>query len=159
MVYKMNRTLIARIHAFFGTLSLLIILSFFTSTVIVELQGDIIKIKVVKQFIVYGLGLLLPAMAVTGISGNKLSGKSKATPIQLKKKRMKRIMVVGIVVLIPAAFVLNYLAQSNSFWILFYSIQGIELIAGGTNISLMGMNMKEGFTLSGRVRRVRKTRH
>ena len=152
----MNRKLITTIHAGFGTLALLLILSFFTATVIVELQGDIVKIQMVKQIIVYGIGLLVPAMAITGISGNKLSGKSKALLIQSKKNRMKWIMILGITLLIPSAFLLNYLAQSHSFGVLFYSVQGVELVAGATNLSLMGLNMREGFKLSGRIKKKRK---
>jgi hypothetical protein len=31
-------------------------------------------------------------------------------------------------------------------------VQGLELVAGGTNLVLMGMNIRDGLTLSGRVR-------
>jgi len=54
---------------------------------------------------------------------------------------------------IHTAFGLNYLAQSHSFGVLFYSVKGVELVAGGTNIYLMGLNMKEGFMLSRRKKR------
>jgi hypothetical protein len=36
---EMNRSLLARIHAFAGAMGLLIILTFFLSTVIVEIGG------------------------------------------------------------------------------------------------------------------------
>ncbi|MDR8393974.1 hypothetical protein NC796_22660 [Aliifodinibius sp. S!AR15-10] len=152
----MDRKVLVRMHAGFGTLALLLILSFFTSTVVVELQGDITQIQMVKRYIVYGIGLLAPAMAVTGFTGTKLSGKSRARLIQQKKNRMKRIMMLGVAVLIPAAFLLNYLAQFNAFGMLFYSVQAVELVAGAANIFLMGLNMKEGFMLSGRIIRKQK---
>lgn len=149
----MKRSLIIKIHAAFSSISLLLIISFFTSTVIVELQGNPVAIQLIKQLIVYGIAFLVPAMAITGFSGSKLAGKSKAQLIVQKRKRMQKIMILGITILIPSALMLNYLAQNNSIGGLFYSLQMIELIAGGTNIYLMALNMREGFFLSGRIRR------
>ncbi|NGP89498.1 hypothetical protein G3569_14160 [Aliifodinibius halophilus] len=143
--------MIVTLHAICSTIALILILSFFISTVVVELLGDPTSIQAVKQYIVYGIGALVPAMAAAGFSGNKLSGKSKASIVQEKKKRMKRIMILGIAVLIPSAVALHLLAQSGSIGTLFYSLQLVELVAGGTNIYLLGQNMRAGLILSGRI--------
>ena len=127
-------------------------LSFF-STVIVETGGDVASIQQVKQLIVYGIALLVPAMAAAGLSGNSLAGKSRAGMIVKKKDRMKRIAIMGLLVLIPSAITLHYLAGAGDFGRLFYSVQAVELIAGATNIFWMGQNMKAGFMLSGRLAR------
>ncbi|WP_138431624.1 hypothetical protein [Fodinibius saliphilus] len=147
----MNRSIIVTIHAASSTIALFLIASFFISTVIVELLGTLQYIQLVKQYIVYGLVILVPAMAISGLSGNKLGGSSKAKPIQQKKQRMIRIMLLGLTVLLPSAVVLHYLAQSTDFGGLFYSIQLVEFVAGGTNIYLMAQNMKSGLILSGRM--------
>ncbi len=35
----------------------------------------------------------------------------------------------------------------------FYEVQALELVAGATNITLLGLNMRDGFKLKGRLRR------
>ena len=59
----------------------------------------------------------------------------------------------GILTLLPAAIYLDRLAADGSFGLSFYLVQGLELIAGGVNLTLMSMNIRDGFKLSGRLRR------
>ena len=47
------------------------------------------------------------------------------------------------------------LAASGSFDASFYMIQGVELVAGAVNIVLMGLNIRDGFLLAGRMRKKR----
>ena len=149
----MNRILQTKIHAASGTLGLLIILTFFVSTVIAEIGGDYAAIAAVKRSIAYGLLVLIPAMVAAGLSGNQLAGRSQAAPIRVKKKRMQVIGANGLFVLVPCALALHLLARDGSFGTAFYVIQGVELIAGPANIALMMLNVREGLRLSGRLRR------
>jgi hypothetical protein len=55
------------------------------------------------------------------------------------------------VVLIPCAVFLDRWASAGAFDISFYVVQGVELFAGAINLSLMGMNMRDGLRMSGAV--------
>ena len=73
--------------------------------------------------------------------------------IATKKKRMPFIAANGILVLIPCAIVLNRWAANGEFAAMFYAIQALELLAGATNMVLMGLNVRDGLRMSGRFRR------
>ena len=150
---KMSRALQTKLHAATGTLSLVLILAFFTSTVAVEMGGTLESIAAVKRYIAYSLMLLVPLMAAAGITGVLLSGRSQATPIVVKKRRMKIIGANGLLVLVPCALTLHFMAQAGSFKTGFYVIQSVELIAGPVNIVLLSINLWDGLKLSGRLRR------
>ena len=68
--------------------------------------------------------------------------------IGLKKKRIPFIAVNGVLILIPAAIFLKNAAVSGNLDITFYIVQGIELLAGFINISLMTLNLKDGLSIS-----------
>ena len=154
----MKRNTAKKVHAVAGTLALLIILAFFCSTVIVELGGDIAVIAAVKRTIAYGLALLIPAMAAVGLTGSRLSSRSQARPILVKRKRMAVVAANGLLVLTPCALALHWLASSGSFGLLFYLIQGLELVAGPVNIALIALNIRDGLKLSGRLHKRYATR-
>jgi len=44
------------------------------------------------------------------------------------------------------------LAAAGEFNTAFYAVQALELVAGAANLTLMGMNIRDGLTLSGRLR-------
>jgi len=66
---------------------------------------------------------------------------------------MPFIAINGILVLIPCAVLLDHWASVGVFDTDFYMVQGVELLAGATNLILMGMNMRDGLRMSGRFRR------
>lgn len=142
-----------QVHFIAGLLSTLIIATFFLSTVIVELFGTPEAIAKVKALIVMpGLFILLPAIAATGGSGFFLSKSRQGRLVETKKKRMPFIAANGILVLIPCAIFLNRWAAAGTFDSTFHLVQGIELIAGAANLTLMGLNIRDGFKVSGRFR-------
>lgn len=64
----------------------------------------------------------------------------------------------GIFILIPAALYLAMLASRGAFGTAFYAVQAIELLAGAVNLSLMALNIRDGFRLTaGRRARRRAT--
>ena len=142
-----------RIHGVMGFLGLVIITTFFFSSIIVELIGNEEAVVMVKQMIVYGLFILVPAMIITGISGRAIVGARKGRLIKTKMRRMIFVAVNGLFILLPCAIVLNRLAASGTFDTTFYVLQSIELLAGAINIMLMGLNMRDGLLLSGRLRK------
>ena len=142
-----------KIHFTAGILATLTIAIFFTSTIIVELFGTHEAIAAVKSLIVIpGLFILVPAIAATGGTGFALSKSRKGRLVQVKQKRMPFIGANGVLVLIPCAIFLERWASVGAFDTTFYVVQGIELIAGATNLMLMGMNIRDGLKMSGRFR-------
>ena len=141
------------VHMIAAIVATLCIAVFFTATVTVELLGSPDAIAIVKRLIVLpGLFILVPAIAITGASGFSLSNDRKGRLVDNKKKRMPIIGINGIVVLLPAAIVLDQWASAGSFDTKFFVVQAVELIAGATNLTLMGMNMRDGLRLTGRLR-------
>ena len=70
-----------------------------------------------------------------------------------KKKRMPFIAMNGLLILMPSAVFLASRANQGVYDGWFYGIQAIELIAGAINLCLMGLNIRDGFRMSGRFRR------
>ncbi len=133
-----------------AVLATLTIATFFLSTVFVELVGSHEAVAAVKSLIVMpGLFILVPAIAVTGGSGFYLSKFRQGQLVHAKKKRMPFIAGNGLLVLIPCAIVLNRWATAGTFDTTFYTVQTLELTAGAVNLTLMGLNIRDGLRLSG----------
>ena len=142
-----------KIHFFAGIFATATIGVFFLSTALVELFGSHEEMAAVKRLIVMpGLFLLVPALAATGSSGFFLSKSRCSRLVDAKKKRMPFIAANGMLVLLPCAIVLNRWASAGSFDAAFYYVQAIELLAGATNLVLMGLNIRDGLKLSGKLR-------
>jgi hypothetical protein len=139
-----------KIHAIAGVSSFLLIASFWTSTVIAELFLTQSTVASVKIAITYGLILLVPCIAATGATGFALGGKSTNPIVVGKRRRMPIIAINGLLVLIPAALYLSYKAQAGEFDTWFYAVQGLELIAGATNLLMMRRNIHDGRQMSRR---------
>ena len=140
-------------HFIAGLLATLTIATFFLSTVIVELFGSHEAVAIVKSLIVMpGLFILVPAIAATGGSGFALSKSRQGRLVDSKKKRMPFIAANGLLVLLPSAIFLDRWASSGSFDTAFYLVQGVELLAGAVNLTLMGLNIRDGIKMSGRFR-------
>ncbi|UWR44197.1 FAD-dependent oxidoreductase [Phaeobacter inhibens] len=139
-----------RIHAIAGTIGFLTILLFWTSTVLSELFGSHATVAAVKSAILMGMFVLIPSMAIVGGSGFSLASGRNEALVSTKKKRMPIIGANGLLVLVPMAFFLESRAAAGQFDATFYSLQVVELLAGATNLVLMGLNMRDGIRLSGK---------
>ena len=140
----MNRKTLVKIHASASFLGFVFILVFWLSTLISELFMSYATIAMVKQSILYAFILFIPAMIMAGVSGNRLGAKSKHPNVLAKKKRMPFIALNGVIILLPAAFYLSYLASLGRFDSTFYIVQAIELLVGAANLMLMGLNIRDG---------------
>ena len=141
-----------KLHAIAGTIGFLTIATFWTTTLVSELFGDQASITSVKNFILWGMLVLIPAMAVTAGSGFSLSAGRRGRLVDTKKKRMPIIGANGLLILIPCAFFLAAKANAGEFDTTFYAVQGLELIAGAANLTLMGLNIRDGLKMTGRLR-------
>lgn len=143
-----------QIHLAAGLLATLTIATFFLGSVAVELFGSHDAVAAAKALIVMpGLFILVPAIAATGGSGLFLSKSRQGRLVEAKKKRMPFIAANGLLVLVPCAIVLNRWAAAGAFDTIFYAVQSLELLAGAVNLTLMGLNIRDGLTMSGRLRR------
>jgi hypothetical protein len=140
-----------RVHPFAGGLALLTMLSFWTSTVAVEVFGDRGDIVTVKHAIMWGLLLLVPALAATGGTGFALGGRSSDPRILAKKRRMPVVAAIGLLVLVPCVLYLGTTVSPSDLGDHFDLVQGAELVAGAVNITLMSLNARDGLRLTGRM--------
>ncbi len=141
------------VHPLAGAIALLTILTFWLSTIFAELFGSEALIASVKTAIPWGFLLLIPALMTAGGTGFALSKGSRAGVVGAKRKRMPFIAANGLLVLIPAALFLASKARAGEFDTGFYAVQVIELLAGATNLALLGLNMRDGLRLKGRLHR------
>ncbi len=141
------------IHRSAAAIATLCIATFFTSTVLVELFGSHESIALIKHLIVMpGLFILIPAIAMTGATGFALTQNSKGRLVGNKKKRMPFIGANGLLILLPAAICLDRWAAAGDFDSTFYIVQGIELCVGAINLTLMGLNIRDGRRMTGKLR-------
>lgn len=142
-----------RIHATAGGIAFLLIATFWTSTLLSELFGDEAAVTSIKNFILWGMMVLIPAVMIAGGSGFSLGKGRRGRLVESKKKRMPIIGVNGLLILVPCAFFLASRANAGEFDTVFYTVQGLELIAGATNLTLMGLNIRDGLQMAGRLHR------
>ena len=141
------------IHAIAGTTAMLTIATFWTSTLISELFLDQAAVVAVKHAIaVYGLAVLICAMALTGSSGVVLGKIRKGRLVEQKKTRMRFIGINGLLVMLPSALYLYSKSAVAEFDTLFYVVQALELSAGLIQLSLMSQNFRDGLKLAGKLR-------
>jgi hypothetical protein len=148
---KLENIMKTKIHAIAGVIGFLTILTFWSSTLWSELFGSPETIAWVKGMILKGMFILIPTMAVVGVSGMALGKKSFHPLAKKKKKRMPIIGANGLLILVPAAFYLEAQAAAGIFDTCFYTVQVIELIAGAINLSLMGINIRDGLRITRRI--------
>jgi len=140
------------IHPVAGALALLTIATFWLSTALAELFASEATVVAVKTTIPWGFILLIPALATAGGSGLKLAQGDRSGLVGLKFNRMPFIAANGILILIPSALYLAFKARAGEFDGGFYAVQALELVAGATNIVLLGLNMRDGLNLIGWLR-------
>jgi hypothetical protein len=148
-----SRGALRLVHAVAGGLALLTITTFWVSTVAVELAGSPESIVAVKRAIPWGLLVLVPAMAATGITGMRLTRNARGRIVRRKLLRMRIVAALGALVLVPCVLYLGLTASVNDLSTTFYAVQAVELLAGAVNITLLGLNTRDGLRLSGRLRR------
>lgn len=137
------------IHPVAGALAIVTIATFWLSTALAELFGSEADVIAVKSTIPWGFLLLIPALAAAGGSGFALAKGRRAGLVGKKVKRMPLIAANGILVLIPSALFLASKARAAEFDTGFYVVQAIELVAGAANITLLGLNMRDGLEMKG----------
>lgn len=124
------------------------IATFWLATAISELFLSEAAVVAVKTAIPWGFLILIPALAATGGSGFAWSKGQRQGLVGTKLKRMPFIAANGILILIPAALFLASKVRAGEFDMTFYVVQALELLAGATNIMLLGLQMRDGLALT-----------
>lgn len=140
----------SRIHAFSGMLALLCVAVFWASTVTAELFFSTTAIAAVKQTILYGIALLIAAMAITGTSGLALARGRCGMLLSGKKRRMPVIAATGLLIMLPLAFYLAAKAGAGEPDHRFYVAQTLELVIGAMQMTLIAINLRDGWRMSGK---------
>lgn len=141
--------MIPMIHRLAAVTATLCIVTFFLSTLSIELFGSEASIAQVKSLIVMpGLFILIPTIAIAGGTGFSMSKNRKGKIVENKKKRMPFVAMNGLLILLPSAIFLDQWASAGSFDTQFYIVQSLELIAGAANIILMTLNIRDGRKLA-----------
>jgi hypothetical protein len=141
------------IHPVAGAIAILTIATFWLSTAASELFASTPTVVAVKSAIPWGFLLLVPALTAVGGSGFALAKGRRGGLIGAKIKRMPFIAANGVLILIPSALFLASKARAGEFDMLFYAVQALELATGAMNITLLGLNMREGLMMKGWFRR------
>lgn len=141
-----------KVHFLASMMAFFTILVFWTSTVLSQAWGDLETILLVKTDILWGMLILIPAMAIAGGSGMSLGGRRKDAPARAKRKRMPLIAANGMLILLPAAIFLESRARLGQFDQTYAAVQVIELVAGALNLTLMGLNIRDGIRMARRRR-------
>ncbi len=144
--------MISIIHPIAGVIAILAIATFWLSTTLSELFGSQAMIITVKTAIPWGFLALIPALMATGGSGFGLARSRRTGMVGTKMKRMQMIAANGILVLIPCALFLASKAKAGELDSAFYLVQVVELVAGAVNLTLLGLNMRDGLKMTGRFR-------
>lgn len=144
------------IHPIAGTLAILLIGTFWFSTLIAELFGTEAQIISLKTAIPWGFLLLVPALAAAGGSGAIRSRGRRGGLIDRKMRRMPFIAANGLLILVPAALFLSWKAAAADLDLAFYAVQALELVAGAVNFTLLALNIRDGLRMTGRLPKRRR---
>ena len=142
----MERRSIVRVHATAGVLALCLIATFFVSSLISELSGNLGWIVLVKRTVFYGMWAMLVLVPSAALTGMKLAGKSQNPIVAGKRRRMRWGAPNGLLLLTLASY-LYYKANLGEIDQRFMIAQLLEFTVGFTNISLLGLMIRDGFRL------------
>lgn len=141
----------SKLHGVLGTIALLCVVAFWTSTVVSELFLGQAAVAAVKDAVLTGMWILIPSMAAAGASGFSLARERRGRLVDVKARRMRIAAANGLLVLLPSAYVLASWAAAGRFDGAFLTLQGLELAAGAVNVTLLGRNLLDGLRLAGRL--------
>jgi hypothetical protein len=148
----MPRSLVRTVHLVASLAALTIIALFLVATIASEMLGDEGQVASVKASIAGAVGILVPTLAVAGLSGKRLAGASRSPMVLRKKRRMAAVAATGVLVLVPCAVILDRLAAEHSFGLTFGVLQAVELVGGASNVTLLALNFRDGMALRGQRR-------
>jgi CDGSH-type Zn-finger protein len=140
-------------HAIAGVIGFICIVAFVASTAYAALFGEQAAYAAVKSHIFTWVFVLIAALLVAGGTGVNLLGKRQEVLALTKQKRGPIGFMTSLLILLPCAYFLSKWAVADSFGPLFYVVQTVELLASGVVIAMVGLNIRDGMALTGRIAR------
>lgn len=140
--------MIKRLHVIAAATSFVTVLACWLSTVLAVLLGSHRQIADTRQAVVWGLFVLVPALGIAGLTGSAAAGGATDPRIIAKRHRMLFIAGVGLLILVPAALLLDGLASRGEFGTLFHTAQAVDSAAGAISLALMSLNVRDGRRLA-----------
>jgi CDGSH-type Zn-finger protein len=140
------------LHAVAGVLGFVLVATFVLSTMGSALIGGPEAIATVKRLNFMGMFVLLPALAGAGATGMSLLGKRKDPVALTKQVRGPRAFMTNLLVVLPIAIFLWFRASAGTFDALYYGAQTIELVAQAFCLLMIGLNIRDGLAIRGRIR-------
>ena len=144
----MSRSSLVRIHLTAAIGAVTLIVTFLVASAVTELIGNRGDVHGVRQWIVFGLPLLVGCLATAALTGRRLARKSKAAVIRRKQRRMQVVAAAGIAILVPCALILDELTATTSAGSVVTALEITELLAGALNLTLLMLNFRDGRGLS-----------
>ena len=151
----MSRPVLVRIHLAAAAGALAVISAFLVSSTDIELIGDPGEVRSLRHAILLALPLLIGCLAASALTGRRLAGRSRAPVVRRKQRRMQMVAALGLVMLVPCAVALNYLAGSATADSLAGVLEITELLAGAVNLALLALNFRDGRGMTRRRRSAR----
>lgn len=138
-----------RPHQIAAILVVLILTTFWCAIVISDFFLGHEALAAVRLGIVYALIVLVPSMIAVKITGGILAKGRIETDerLQKKKKRATIMAINGVLIMVPAAFFLNYKASLGEIDNIFRVVQGIELFVGSFQYYFVIANLRSGLKL------------
>ncbi|WP_240008012.1 hypothetical protein [Pseudaquidulcibacter saccharophilus] len=142
--------MISKVHKTAAIVAFLCLVSFWTLSLITEINADKAFFGFVRTYIFYTMFVMIAAIIITAVTGFKIAKKMRGPIIENKKKRMPFIGLNGAIVLLPLAIIL--FMYSNETILkgqegMVDTLRLIELIFGAINIILISLNIKDGLKL------------
>jgi hypothetical protein len=144
----MPRSSLVRTHLAAAVGALALIMTFLILTTVTELIGTAGDVHIVRQWIVFGLPVLIGCLATAALSGRRLARNSRAAVIRRKQRRMQIVALAGILVLVPCALILDDLTASASAGGVVTALEITEILAGALNLTLLALNFRDGRRLT-----------
>jgi hypothetical protein len=138
------------VHRAAGVAAMLLVASFWSSSIVAEIWLGPEGLLAVKRAIVYTIPLLIACVIAAGGSGTALARGRTGRLLAAKQRRMKISASLGLLVLLPAAVFLYRKAAVAEFDAAFHAVQAAELIAGLVQLVLFARNARDGLRLAGR---------
>lgn len=143
----MTKSTLKNIHKIAAMLAFLLIATFQVSTIYADIFATTVQIAQVKSTILMFIPVLILAMMATGVSANKLYAGPMTGVFKSKQIRMKIAAFNGMLILLPAAIVLARWSEHGQFNTLYWFVQGLEILAGLINLTMIGLNIRDGIRL------------
>ena len=139
------------IHAVAGVVGFVCIVTFVVATVVSGTLASPETFVAVKANIFRWVFLLIVALLLAGGTGVTLLGKRQEILALTKQKRGPIGFMTSVLILLPSAYFLSRWAAAGTFGTWFYAVQTVELLASGLVIAMIGLNIRDGMALTGRI--------